>query len=132
MNRPGRAHWRPLWLGLILLAASPALACSCSRRDDRPVDVTLSSLARYQEAYQGRLVRTQGVVRTYESSGQFWIEDSEPNRVALEPVGLVAPLLGKEVRVVGRFHFDERTGRLIHIKEIATPVPASAPPPGGH
>jgi hypothetical protein len=102
---------------LILVVASPALACS--RHDDRPVDVTLSSLARYQEAYQGRLVRTEGVVRTYESSGQYWIEDNEPNRVALEPVHLVAPLLGQEVRVVGRFHFDDRTGRLIHIEKIA-------------
>ncbi len=129
MNRHGRRHRAPLWLVVIVVIALPAPACS--RHDDRPVDVTLSSLARYQEAYQGRLVRTQGVVRTYESSGQYWIEDTEPNRVALEPVPLVAPLLGKEVRVVGRFHFDDQTGRRIHIQEIATPVPASAPPPGG-
>lgn len=115
----------------MILAIAPS-APACSRHDDRPVDVTLSTLARYQEAYRGRLVRTQGIVRTYDSSGQYWIEDTEPNRVALEPVQLVAPLLGKEVRVVGRFHFDDQTGRLIHIQEIATPAPASAPPPGGH
>jgi len=130
MNRHGRRQRAPRWLVAILVIAWPAPACR--GHDDRPVDVTLSTLARYQEAYQGRLVRTDGIVRTYESSGQYWIEDTEPNRVALEPVRLVAPLLGKEVRVVGRFHFDDRTGRLIHIEAIATPVPAPAPPPGGH
>ena len=119
---PGRRR-ATLRLGLILLASS---AVACGRHNGHPVDVTLSSLARYQEAYQGQLVRTEGVVRTFEPPLQYWIEDNEPNRVALEPVGLVAPLLGQQVRVVGRFHFDDQTGRVIHIEDI---TPARSPPP---
>jgi hypothetical protein len=116
--RHRRRHRRArLWIGVMLVMASPALS-ACARHDDRPVDVTLSSLARYQEAYQGQLVRTQGVVRTFEPPRQYWIEDDEPNRVALEPVALVAPLLGREISVVGRFHFDDRTGRVIRIERL--------------
>src|SRR5581483_8430362 len=116
MGSTGGQRRAPFRLGLILVVAASALACG--RHNGRPVDVTLSSLARYQEAYQGQLVRTEGVVRTFEPPLQYWIEDNEPNRVALEPVGLVAPLLGQEVRVVGRVQFDDQTGRVIHIQEI--------------
>ena len=128
MGSTGGQRRAAVRLGLILVVASWALACG--RHNGRPVDVTLSSLARYQEAYQGQLVRTEGVVRTFEPPLQYWIEDNEPNRVALEPVGLVAPLLGQEVRVVGRFHFDDQTGRVIHIQEITPSPPAPAPPTG--
>jgi hypothetical protein len=117
----GRRRRVPLWLAVMLVVAAAAPACS--RHHHGPVDVTLSSLARYQESYQGELVRTRGVVRTFEASGHYWIEDSEPNRVAIEPVALVAPLLGREVRVVGRFHFDDQTGRVIHIRDIGPSGP---------
>ncbi|MGH8998124.1 MAG: hypothetical protein ACRDY7_01890 [Acidimicrobiia bacterium] len=112
-----RRHWAPVWLALTL-AFWPLMA-ACGADDDRPADVSLATLATQEDAYQNKLVRTQGVVRVFEPPRHYWIEDDHPNRVALEPEHLVAPLVGQEVRVVGRFHFDERTGRVIKIKEIA-------------
>jgi hypothetical protein len=77
-------------------------------------------LATWEDAYQGTLVRTHGVVRMFEPPRHYWIEDSELNRVALEPEALVAPWLGYEIRVVRRFHFDDRHGRLIQVKDASS------------
>ncbi len=82
-------------------------------------------LAAQEDAYQDKLVRTQGVVRMFEPPRHYWLEDHESNRVGLEPAELAAPLLGQVVRVVGCFTFDEQQGRVIRIQEIA---PALAPP----
>jgi hypothetical protein len=106
-------------------------AVGCGRQNSHPVDVTLASLAHYQDAYQGKLVRTEGVVGMFQAPLHYWIEDNQANRVALEPADRAAPLVGLEVQVVGRFHSDDRTGRVIHINEIAPSAPSSLPRPGG-
>lgn len=120
----------PLWLGFAVAIGALTLA-GCAGGDDSPVDVSLATLARQEDAYKGRLVRTQGVVRTFEQPRHYWIEDDYPNRVALEPEELVAPWLGQEVRVVGRFDFDERKGRVIEIEEIAPSPSAPGADRGG-
>lgn len=106
----------------LLVAAAVVLglaAGSCGDSDSKgPVDVTLATLANEEASYEGRQVRTEGVVRTFESPRHYWIEDAYPNRVALEPADVAAPLVGEEVEVVGRFTFDEETGRVITIEEI--------------
>lgn len=76
------------------------------------------------------MVRTRGVVRTFEGPRHYWVEDDRLNRVALEPDELVAPLVGQEVRVVGRFDFDDRKGRIIEIEEIAPTGRAAGGPEG--
>jgi hypothetical protein len=91
---------------------------ACTGGGDRPVDVSLAKLAADEEVYDGKLVRTRGVVRTFESPRHYWIEDRYPNRVALEPEDVVAVLVGQEVQVVGRFGFDDRKGRVIEVTEI--------------
>lgn len=106
-----------VWLGLTLGFWPLALA-ACGAHDGRPADVPLATLAVQEDAYQNKTVRTQGIIRMFEPPRHYWIEDEYPNRVALEPEHLVADLVGQEVRVVGRFHFDDRTGRVIRIKEI--------------
>lgn len=95
------------------------------------MDVSLATLATQEDAYKGKLVRTRGVVRTFEPPRHYWIEDDHPNRVALEPEELVAPLVGQEVGVVGRFDFNDRKGRVIEIKEIAPSVPVPGADRGG-
>jgi hypothetical protein len=107
------------------------MLAACGAHDDHPVEVSLKWLATTENAYQGKLVRTQGVVRMFEPPRHYWIEDNEPNRVALEPEALVAPWLGHEIRVVGRFHFDDRKGRVIQIKGIVPAVSSRSTGGGG-
>lgn len=122
---PSCRRHAPLWLVLLLLLASH-LVTACGGDDDGTRDVSLATLAAQEGAYDGTLVRTQGVVRTFVQPRHYWIEDDYPNRVALEPEELVAPLLGQTVRVVGRFNFDERKGRLIRVEEIASLSPGTS------
>ena len=112
---------------VVVATAAPG----CARQADRPVAVSLATLATYQEAYQGKQVRTEGVVRMFEPPRHCGIEDDQSTRVALEPVARVAPLLGWEVRVVGRFRFDDRMGRVIEVKEIAPWAASSISSVGG-
>lgn len=110
-----------LWLG-VALAFVVSMLAACGADGDSPVDVSLATLATQEDAYKGKPVRTRGVVRTFESPRHYWIEDDVPNRVAVEPEELVAPLVGQEIGVVGRFDFDDTKGRIIKIKEIASSV----------
>lgn len=101
--------------GLLLVSA---LLTACADARDGPLPVSLVELATAEAPYEGELVRTQGVVRTFGKPRHYWIEDSRLNRVGLVPEEVVAPLVDREVRVVGRFHFDERTGRVIEVESI--------------
>lgn len=107
---------RQLLTGGLLLVL--ALLTACVNGQDRPIAVSLDELARKEASYDGKLVRTQGVVRSFERPRHYWIEDAGLQRVGLVPGDVVAPLVDREVHVVGRFRFDERTGRVIEVERI--------------
>lgn len=116
---------RQLLTGGLLLVL--ALLTACVNGQDRPIAVSLDELARQEASYDGKLVRTQGVVRSFERPRHYWIEDAGLQRVGLVPGDVVAPLVDREVHVVGRFRFDERTGRVIEVERIE---PLSVPVEG--
>lgn len=97
----------------LLLVLAVLTACA-----DGPSTVSVAELVTQEASYEGELVQTQGVVRTFGNPRHYWIEDARLNRVGLVPEEVVAPQIGREVRVVGRFHFDERTGRVIEVESI--------------
>lgn len=118
-RRPMRAGLRA---GLCLLLCVPLLtACGAN---DPAADVTLAELAARPQAYDGREVRTRGTVRTFDAPRHYWLEDAQINRVGLEPMELIAPHLGREVTVTGRFSYARERGRRI---AIATIEPFDAP-----
>jgi len=85
-----------------------------------PANVSLAQLAARQESYDGRQVRTQGVVRAFDDrAGRYYvIEDARPNRVELRPADAAARYDGQQIAVTGRFHFSEITGRSIDVERI--------------
>jgi hypothetical protein len=58
------------------------------------------------------------VVRTYEKPRHYWIEDDKLNRVALQPEDQLPALVGRTVRVVGKFRYGPSTGRIITIEHM--------------
>jgi hypothetical protein len=103
------------------LAASllAALLLGCAGGDaDGPVETALVELAEDQEGFDGRMVTTEGVVRTWDDPRHYWIEDADQHRVELDPQDLIAPHLGDEVRVTGRFTFRDDEGRRIAVDEL--------------
>lgn len=106
----------PLRIVVLLLAAVVLAACGLVR--DEPVEVSLAELVAAQEDHDGRMVATEGVVRSHDDPLHYWIEDDDPNRVELVPHEEVEPNLGEHVRVVGRFTFSLDGGRLIEVEEI--------------
>lgn len=110
---PGR--WTSVVVGLV---ATALLLSGCSARSSGPFDVTLAALTEQQDAWIGRSVRTEGVVRTFDAPRHYWIEDPDLNRVELLPMDLVADLVGSTVRVTGQFTFRDDQGRQIHVEEV--------------
>lgn len=104
--------------GALLLSAASVLALIACERADPIQDVTLAELVARQQAYEGRVVRTRGTVRTFPSPRHYWLEDEHINRVGLVPQDLIAPHLGRELTVVGRFAFVQGRGRQITISNI--------------
>ena len=90
---------------LVLAAALTMTLSACASEPSGPEAVTLAELVAEQEHYDGTLVVSEGVVRTYDTPRHFWIEDVE---------GLV----GHEIRVVGRFSFQDDRGRVITIEDL--------------
>lgn len=116
-------------MALVIVAAvsvvGTAGAWTAIRRGDpEPERLTLGQLAFGQEDYDGRLVRTGGIVRRFGPEDgalrlHYVIEDESLNRVRLiggDPAGSV----GRAVQVVGRFRFTETTGRTIEVEQIDT------------
>jgi hypothetical protein len=103
---------------LLLAAVLAATVAACPPRDAEPVAVPLSQLVADQDAFDGRLVRTVGVVRSHDEPLHYWVEDDRPNRVELVPHEQVADLVGQEVEVTGRFTFSADRGRVIEVETI--------------
>ncbi|GGX80791.1 hypothetical protein GCM10007160_04990 [Litchfieldella qijiaojingensis] len=91
------------------------MACSS---DDRVSPVPLPVLASQPAAYDGDRVSTQGVVRHFEDPLHYWIEDEDLHRVEIFPHDVIAPHLGREVRVVGRFRFSTTEGRRLELESV--------------
>ena len=91
---------------------------ACGLTGTAPREVTLAVLVGDQAGYDGRMVTTEGVVRTHDDPRHYWIEDDDLNRVELIPDDEVVPLLGERVRVTGRFRFRDDEGRRIEIEQI--------------
>jgi hypothetical protein len=109
------------------------VGAGCAQGDDGPREVSLARLVNEQEAYDGEVVRTEGVVRSFgrEPAVEYWLEDACANRVGLVPIRRVAPLVGVDVIVVGRFTFESAHGRTISADSIENagdqPPPCAAP-----
>lgn len=80
--------------------------------------VDLETLVGLQNEYNGERVATRGVLRTYETPRHYWIEDENLNRVALEPEDKLPPLVGRKLRVVGKFSYSPSKGRIITIEHM--------------
>lgn len=104
-----------------------ALLAGCGSGQDEPVPVTLAELAAQQERYDGMVVLTEGVVRTFEPPRHYWIEDPGVNRVELVPPEVAAPHVGQVVRVRGRFTFRDDQGRRITVEELEVVGPTPHP-----
>jgi hypothetical protein len=111
----------------LLLAAAVLAGCGPTEPGS-PREVTLEELVTDQEGHDGEVLTLEGVVRSYDAPVHHWIEDADQHRVELEPQDLVAPLVGEEVRVTGRYSFEEDRGRLLEIDdlEVLGPVDGEA------
>lgn len=99
------------------IGAAVLLGCS-GGGDGTPDDVALVDLVVEQDAYDGDLVTTQGVVRTFDEPRHYWIEDDDQNRVELVPQDRVSPHLGDRIEVTGRFTFRDDEGRRIEVDQL--------------
>ena len=125
MDAEGRsASARLLFLlALAVLITLPLAVLSVAHRGDG--SVSLAQLAANQEAYSGKYVQAHGVVREFEGGYvgvHYVIEDSQTNRVLIQPPSLAAPYLGRDVTVFGRFTWHAEGGRYIDADRI---VPSS-------
>lgn len=85
---------------------------------DGVADVSLAELAARAPAYDGRTVRTRGIVRGFHDPRHYWLEDEHVNRVGLFPLERIAPHLDRRVTVTGRFSYSRERGRRIVIEHI--------------
>lgn len=100
-------------LGLALLA--PA----CGTR--QPPFVSLATLAADQESYQGKQIRTTGLVERFtDPSGPYFvIEDAAHNRVEVLPASRMAEYEGRRIEVTGRFDFNHTIGRFLRVEQVS-------------
>jgi hypothetical protein len=103
---------------LLVAIATTLSLTACGFDDAPPEDVGLAELAARPQAYDGRTVRTRGIVRGFDDPRHYWLEDPRINRVGLEPMDMIAPHLEREVTIVGRFSFSRDRGRRIAIDGI--------------
>lgn len=105
----------------VILGAAAAWQAA-SGGDGVPQRLSLAQLAFGQEDYDGRLVRTGGVVQRFGPEDgalrlHYVIADEADNRVKLEG-GDPARFVGRAVEVVGRFRMTETAGRTIDVERI--------------
>lgn len=101
----------------VLAALLPALLiAACSEEPPAPATVQLVNLVRFAESYDGRRVTVTGTVRAHPEPEHYWIEDSDLNRVAIQPSSAVSELVGETVRVTGRFRRSPERGRSIEVE----------------
>lgn len=105
---------------VIALLATIALV-SCGKKqniNDNPTQVSLAMLASDPDFLSGRQVLTQGTVRYFKEPLHYWIEDEKLNRVEILPQQLIAPYLGQNVVIRGKFLISENGSRQIMLIEI--------------
>lgn len=107
---------RPCRVALSALAL--VVLVSCGSGESAPVELRLAELVRFADRYHGEVVATTGVVHTFDQPEHFWIQDDRMNRVLVEPQSAIAGLVGRRVRVVGRFEHDAETGRRIEAETV--------------
>jgi hypothetical protein len=116
----GRLPLRFLFLvALAVLITLPLAIWSGAQRGDS--SVSLAQLAAKQESYAGKYVRTHGIVREFEGGYvglHYVIEDSQSNRVLIQPPAVAAPYVGRDVTVVGRFKWHAEGGRYIDADRV--------------
>ena len=104
-------------LPLVALAVASLLAgCGGSGR------VSLAQLADRQQAFAGKRIETQGVVREErDPSGEsyFVLSDGAGDLVGLKPRARVRAYAGERVDVRGRFEVEPGFGRVVWITAIA-------------
>jgi hypothetical protein len=83
---------------------------------------SLAKLANNHDAYLGKQVSTSGRLEAaHKPSGSRYYVLSDPARdlVALLPSSEARRFAGEVVVVTGRFGFDPRNGRVVHIERIS-------------
>jgi hypothetical protein len=100
---------------LLALALCTILLAACGTNTG---SVTLETLVDLQREYNGERLATRGVVRTFDNPRHYWIEDDKMNRVALQPEDQLPALVGRTLRVVGKFSYSPSTGRIITIERM--------------
>jgi hypothetical protein len=81
-------------------------------------DVTLAQLAQQQHAYDGRRVRTTGVLHTHPTPRHYWIADAQDHRVELLTDEDLLWRVGSTLTVLGRFRYADNRGRSIDVETI--------------
>ncbi len=111
-----RRHGACVWALATLVLTAPACASA------RPADVTLVTLSAEQEAYNGRVVVTEGVVVAVRDAPDeepyYVLQDDAQNRVLLVPSVWPADHEGEVVSVTGVFQIDPNSGRKLVIRRI--------------
>ena len=107
----------------VVVACLLALA-ACGRESGAPEELSLAEIASRQQAYEDRDVRVRGTVHGFHDPRHYWLEDGHRNRVGLVPEDLIAPHLGREVTIVGRYTYARDRGRRISIATIEPYEPA--------
>jgi hypothetical protein len=87
-----------------------------------PSEIPLDVLAAEQDAYDGRVVSTQGTMIPIEDSPgadeYYVLEDNAGNRVRALPDGVARPHAHESVVVTGTFRFNPTAGRELHIDTV--------------
>lgn len=113
---PGNAtRLRTLLCSLLCLCTMVLAGCAPG---DGIEDVSLAELAASQQYWDGHNVRVRGTVRGFDDPRHYWLEDALINRVGLLPPEAIAPHLGREVTIVGRYTYARDRGRRITISSI--------------
>lgn len=117
----GGVHRLP-WLLTALALAVLVPGAACGRGSNAPTAVSLAQLAANEVSYDGRYVQTQGTVRQFrdpDGSAYNVVEDGQANRVELVPASTGSAYVGRQVTVLGTFHFDDQHGRSIAVERLS-------------
>ena len=91
---------------------------ACNDTEPTATELRLADLAQFQDRYDDELVATTGTVNRFAEPEHYWIEDDAFNRIRVVPQPAVSDLVGKRVRVTGRFEYDSDTGRVIDAQTV--------------
>lgn len=115
----------PAWLLVLLAVAMLAtgLRCGGSASDGGAILLSTGDLWADPQRYDGRRVRTTGVVLGFnlgQADEHYVVEGGAQRRVELRGVDhdRLAAMSGRRAEVIGRFHFSEETGFGIDVEVI--------------